>query len=224
MGMTTPAVCSALLLAVALAASGGENPAPIKLNAAWRYHLGQPEGDPAAVNYAVIRHGRWCHFHIPMRCLPPTLQVSPRTGGISAGIGVSFRRHRNGLAGRCFLEFRGVMQDTALWVNGAKVGEYAVSGYDSFDFDITSKMKAGRNVIAVMVDDRRNPQIPPDGQEADYLLFGGLYRDVFLHVTDQTHLTFPWEAKQAVNGSVPTFYTFAGLSHRLVRRWAARRL
>src|SRR4051794_37366688 len=36
-----------------------------------------------------------------------------------------------------FTEFRGAMQATKLWVNGEVAGSYAVSGFDSFSFDIT---------------------------------------------------------------------------------------
>ena len=71
------------------------------------------------------------------------------------------------------------------------------SAADSFDIDITPYVKKGKNVIAVRVDNRVNPDIPPDGKWLDYILFGGLYRDVFLHVTDPMHLTFPWEAHRA---------------------------
>jgi beta-galactosidase len=98
---------------------------------------------------------------------------------------------------KLFLEFQGAMQATTLWVNGAKVGEYTVSGYDSFDFDITRQVKAGTNVLTVKVDNTPNPNLPPDGGPIDYTLFGGLYRDVFLHVKDPVHLTFPWSSKQA---------------------------
>jgi len=65
---------------------------------------------------------------------------------------------------KLFLEFQGAMQTTTVWVNGQKAGNYAVSGYDSFDFDITPFIKEGRNVIAVYVNNRVNPNIPPDGK------------------------------------------------------------
>ena len=61
---------------------------------------------------------------------------------------------------KLFLEFQGAMRTTALWVNGRKVGDYAVSGYDSFDFDITPYIKTSKNLIAVRVDNRVNPDIP----------------------------------------------------------------
>lgn len=74
---------------------------------------------------------------------------------------------------------------------------YEVSGYDSFHFDITGLMSAGTNVIAVKVNNLTNMRTPPDGKDRDYILFGGLYRDVFLVVTDPAHIPFAWEARDA---------------------------
>jgi beta-galactosidase len=98
---------------------------------------------------------------------------------------------------KLFLEFQGAMQDTTVWVNGEEVGRYAVSGYDPFHFDISQAARAGTNVVAVRVDNRPNRELPPDGTSTDYILFGGLNRDVVLHVTDPVHITFAWEAREA---------------------------
>ena len=98
---------------------------------------------------------------------------------------------------RFFLEFRGAMGLTTVWINSKKVGENAVGGYDSFSFDITPFAHIGTNTVLVCVDNTSHREIPPDGVEHDYMLFGGLYRDVFLHVTDALHLTFPWESPHA---------------------------
>ena len=107
---------------------------------------------------------------------------------------------------KLYLEFQGAMEATTVWVNGKEVGEYAVSGFDSFHFDITSFVHEGANLLAVMVDNRIRGDSPPDGVETDYILFGGLYRDVFLDVVDHMHLTFPWEGANAgVRVTLPTF-------------------
>jgi beta-galactosidase len=162
----------------------------LNLNPVWRFHLGEPEGEPTAVSYD---DSKW-----DIVSLPHSHEIfSARLIGFQdRGRNVGWYRRElhvpSDWRGRkLFLEFQGAMQTTALWVNGRKVGDYAVSGYDSFDFDITPYVSEGTNVLAVKVDNRRNPDIPPDGVEADYILFGGLYRDVFLHVTDPVHLTFP---------------------------------
>lgn len=98
-----------------------------------------------------------------------------------------------------FLHFQGVMQSTELWVNGVKMGKYEVSGYDSFHFDVTDAWQSGENLIAVKVDNRLNETTPPDGKrmKKDFILFGGIYRDVELITTGKVYVTFPWEEKEA---------------------------
>ncbi|PWJ35001.1 glycoside hydrolase family 2 protein [Sediminitomix flava] len=95
---------------------------------------------------------------------------------------------------KVFLEFEGAHQHTKLWVNGTYVGEHKVSGYTPFHFDITDFVEKGqKNTIVLSVDNRYNPTIPPDGDRRDYLLFSGLYRDVYLVVKNPLHLTYDWE-------------------------------
>jgi beta-galactosidase len=192
-------VCLMVMGALAISAltsALAESRLQINLNPVWRFQLGEPAGEPFATNYD---DSKW-----DIVSLPHSLELFPASlaGFAEHGRSVGwYRRELQVPAGwqskKLFLEFQGAMQTTTVWVNGQKAGDYAVSGYDSFDFDITPYVKAGKNVIAVRVDDRVNPDIPPDGKWLDYILFGGLYRDVFLHVTDPMHLTFPWEAHEA---------------------------
>jgi len=101
------------------------------------------------------------------------------------------------LSGKVFLVFQGAMETTKLWVNGKPVGECLVGGYTSFHFDITSLLQQGKNRLAVRVDNTVQKDIPPDGAMCDFVLFGGLYRDVDLVFTGSPHVTFPWEGPQA---------------------------
>lgn len=96
---------------------------------------------------------------------------------------------------KVFLEFEGAHQVTKLWVNGTLVGEHAVGGYTPFHFDITDYVRFGKkpNEIILSVDNRRNPNIPPEGDRYDYIKWSGLYRDVYLVKTAPIHITFPWE-------------------------------
>jgi beta-galactosidase len=176
----------------------------INIDSVWRFQLGEPVGKPYAADYD---DSKWNIVSLPHS---HELFSANLTGFQEHGRNVGWYRRElqvptDWLGKKLFLEFQGAMQTTALWVNGQHVGDYAVSGYDSFDFDITPYIKTGKNVIAVEVDNRVNPEIPPDGKTIDYILFGGLYRDVFLHVTDPMHLTFPWEATNAgVRLTLPT--------------------
>lgn len=100
---------------------------------------------------------------------------------------------------KVFLEFEGVHQVTNLWVNGKHAGEHAIGGYTPFHFDISDYVNrdGSPNEILISADNRLHPNIPPDGNQYDYIKFSGLYRDVFLVITDELHITFPWEAQNA---------------------------
>ena len=83
---------------------------------------------------------------------------------------------------RVFLEFEGAMQVANIWVNGSPAGEH-VGGYTGFVFDVTDLVKPGReNLLAVRLDDTNSPDIPP-ANESNIAIYGGLYRDVWLHIT-----------------------------------------
>jgi len=83
---------------------------------------------------------------------------------------------------RLFVRFDGVMIAAEVFVNGTKVASHK-GGYVPSSVDITDHVTFGpraRNVMAVRVDSRERPDIPPYGGVADYLSFGGIYRDVWL--------------------------------------------
>jgi beta-galactosidase len=174
----------------------GESRQVININPAWRFWLGEPAGEPFRPEFD---DSQW-----DLVSLPHTMEVFPAdlAGFSERGRNLGWYRRTinvpaDWLRKKVFLHFQGAMQTTRLWINGTYVGEYAVSGYDSFHFEITPHLKPGPNLIAVRVDNTVNPDIPPDGQWMDFILFGGLYRDVNLVVTDPMYITFPWEARQA---------------------------
>ncbi len=97
--------------------------------------------------------------------------------------------------------FEGANQEKELYVNGQKVGSH-VGGYTRFSFDITAFLRFGeRNVFAVKVNNRYNKFIPP--LTADFTFFGGIYRDVFLIVTEQQHVSTTHYASDGVYLSTP---------------------
>lgn len=57
---------------------------------------------------------------------------------------------------RYFIEFDGVYMNTRVYINGKEVG-YRPYGYSSFEYDITPYLIAGRNVVAVRVDNSDQP-------------------------------------------------------------------
>jgi hypothetical protein len=86
---------------------------------------------------------------------------------------------------KVFLEFLGANMQAECFVNGTSVGVHQ-GGYTAFRFDITSLLIDGNNIIAVKVDNRASEEIAP--LSGDFSFFGGIYRKVFLVVTDSVHI------------------------------------
>jgi beta-galactosidase len=83
---------------------------------------------------------------------------------------------------RALLEFEGAMQVAKVWVNGREAGSHT-GGYTGFVLDVTDAVKPGpRNLVVLRVDDSNSPDIPP-ANETNIAIYGGLYRDVWLHIT-----------------------------------------
>lgn len=86
---------------------------------------------------------------------------------------------------RTLLHFEGVMLSCVIRVNGGYAGEHA-GGYTPFDIDISSHCTPGQSCeVLVTVDSRENQNIPPFGNVVDFLAFGGIYRDVELHIREK---------------------------------------
>jgi len=85
---------------------------------------------------------------------------------------------------RSYLEFDGAMLVSEVWVNGSSAGRHA-GGFARFRFDVSALLKPGRNIIAVRVDNARQPDVAPLG--GDYTMYGGLYRSVRLVTTGELH-------------------------------------
>jgi beta-galactosidase len=89
---------------------------------------------------------------------------------------------------RIFVDFEGVMTASTVWLNGERLGEYK-GGFTPFSFELTSHVDFDRdNVLAVEVDSSERPEIPPFGNEVDYLTFGGIYREVSLRIVSPSFL------------------------------------
>ncbi len=86
---------------------------------------------------------------------------------------------------RVFVDFEGVMIASTVYCNGMRLGKYR-GGYTPFSFELTDHLNAsGDNLLSVEVDSTERKDIPPFGNEVDYLTFGGIYREVALRVVPQ---------------------------------------
>jgi beta-galactosidase len=103
-----------------------------------------------------------------------------------------YRRHlrlpREARGRHVFVDFEGVMTASTVWLNGARLGEYK-GGYTPFSFDLTPHLQFDAdNVLTVEVDSTERADIPPFGNQIDYLTFGGIYREVALRIVPATFI------------------------------------
>ena len=105
---------------------------------------------------------------------------------------------------RVFIDFEGSMTATTVWINGVLLGEYR-GGFTPFSFELTSHLRAGGdNVLVAQVDSTERADIPPFGNEVDYLTFGGIYREVSLRIVPQTYIDNIFAQPQNVLSGSPS--------------------
>ena len=86
---------------------------------------------------------------------------------------------------RLFLQFDGAAHIATVYVNGRELAHHR-TGYTAFRVEITGAVQAGENLVAVKLDTTENPEVPPFGFVIDYLTYGGLYREVWLDVREES--------------------------------------
>ncbi|MBC8053426.1 MAG: glycoside hydrolase family 2 protein [Sphingobacteriaceae bacterium] len=100
------------------------------------------------------------------------------------------------LGKKVFLEFEGVRQAGDFYLNGKHIGLHE-NGAMAFGFDISDLVKSGENVIAVRIDNDwayREKAKDAKFQWSDKNFnanYGGLPKNVWLHVSDKLHQTLP---------------------------------
>ena len=86
---------------------------------------------------------------------------------------------------RLFLQFDGAGHIATVYINGQEIAEHR-GGYTAFRVEITDYVHTGENIVAVKLDTTENPEVPPFGFVIDYLTYGGLYREVWLDVRNES--------------------------------------
>jgi hypothetical protein len=83
---------------------------------------------------------------------------------------------------RVFLVFQGAMTDTRATLNGQAVGPTHQGGYYQFKYEVTSLLKFGKTnrLKADVAKHSANASVNNAERSADYWMYGGIYRPVFL--------------------------------------------
>ncbi|MGD8176412.1 glycoside hydrolase family 2 protein [Marinimicrobium sp. ARAG 43.8] len=88
---------------------------------------------------------------------------------------------------RYLLYFEGANMITDVYLNGDHIGQH-VGGYIGFEMDITDALKANQdNTLMVRVSNAYDPNLIPS-QKSDFVIHGGLTRDVWLKVVPEVYI------------------------------------
>lgn len=88
------------------------------------------------------------------------------------------------------LVFEGVMTDAEVKVNGKPAGEIHQGAFYAFKYDVTKLLKYGKeNLLEVTVSKHSSNQSVNEAErKADFWIFGGIFRPVWLEVLPQAHI------------------------------------
>jgi beta-galactosidase len=176
-------------------------------NGDWHFHRGDaagaeaPEFDDAAWRTLDVPHdwsiedlpavadeGKgaiWTEGTNPVRTGPFDLYASEgqiSTGWTVGGIGwyrKAFDKPLVPQGGRAELRFEGVYMNCDVWLNGVHLGNHPY-GYTEFAFDVTPHLKAGRNMVALKVNNT--------GRNSRWYSGSGIFRKVWLTVAGELRI------------------------------------
>jgi len=196
----------------------------INFNTGWKFYKGAISGDGAKEpNY---NDSSWYSVTVPHNPPIDLNNPDPARPTWSSGYsyeGVSwYRKHftidsfYQEQGRKVFIEFEAANTVTDVWINGTKLTTHE-GGYLPFTVDITNYLNFGatENVIAVKVDNTDNPDIPIGN--SGWFNWGGLYRDVWMHITDKLHVTDAVDANKVAGGGIFVTYPDVNTSQAHVK-------
>lgn len=90
---------------------------------------------------------------------------------------------------KIFIVFEGSMTDTEVKINGQLAGPVHQGSFYRFRYDISEKLKPGQNELEVKVDKwSSNHSVNRAERYADYWIFGGIFRPVYLEAVPESYI------------------------------------
>jgi len=172
------------------------------LNGTWKFRFHPNPGDvdpafsdtdygdenwdeiPVPSNWQLEGYGQpiYTNIRMPFEVNPPFVPEDNNETGLYRR---SFEVPESWSARRVFLHFGGVQSAFYLWVNGQEVG-YSQGSMTPAEFDITSYLVQGENILAVQVIRWSDASYMED---QDFWRLSGIFRDVYLYSTPNVHIS-----------------------------------
>jgi beta-galactosidase len=191
-----------LLLLLAIPFAGQAQRARYNFNRGWLLET----GDPADAAQTGFDDSSWKRVTLPHAWNEDSayrVSIHDQPTGIAW-----YRKHFTLTAApgnRVLIEFEGVRLAAEVYLNGHRLG-LSENGVIAFGFDLTPFLVAGDNVLAVRTDNRwdyreraTNATVQWNNQNF-YSNFGGINKNVWLHVTPAVHQTLPLYSSLGTTG------------------------
>jgi len=180
----TRGIAAVLVVSAFMTLPAGGQRQRLSMDPGWRFNLGdtpgaeQPRFDDSKWRRLDVPHD-WSIEGTPRQDAPG----GGRVGFFPTGVGwyrKSFRLPAGTERLNASLEFDGVYMNSDVWINGVHLGKRPF-GYASLAYDITPHMVRGVNVVAVRVDNSRQPN-------SRWYTGSGIYRHVWLTIANPLHV------------------------------------
>ncbi len=201
-----PTSLTPLAFALACALSGAAHAERLQydFNRDWKLHV----GDPKDAAQAAYDDQAWKPVTLP-RAWNENDAYARDIVDHSTGI-AWYRKHFQLQAlqpdQKVFVEFEGARQAAEVWVNGKRIGMHE-NGVNAFGFEIGAALLPGDNVIAVRTDNSWEYKEKASGQRYQWAdknfnaNYGGLPKNVRLHVTEALYQTLPLYSTLGTTGA-----------------------
>src|SRR5436190_5384164 len=200
--------CAALLSASTIAASyvsPTNNRAKYNFNSNWKVFI----GDPANAQDVRFDDSGWTNVTTPYAWNEDDAfrkDIKDLTTGI-AWYRKHFRVSADSAGRKVFLEFEGIRHGGEFYLNGKLIGRHE-NGVMAFGFDITDAVLPApqENVLAARIDNSWDYKEKATGSTYEwndrnfYANYGGINKNVFLHITDKLHQTLPLYSNLGTTG------------------------
>ncbi len=178
----------------------------INFNADWKFYRGELDIEKA-INYE-FDDNSWNNVHLPHA---PGMTPMRHPWPLENNQGINWYRKEFFLSAenkgrKVFFVFEGADQVADVWVNGYKLASHR-GAFTPFLVDATDVVRFGSktNLICVRADNFLNQDIPVYGS---WISYGGLYRDVYFHISDRLHVTNAVNANKIAGGGIFVTYPF----------------
>jgi hypothetical protein len=197
--------CAALLCAASVRAAPRGGRVKYNFDSGWKLLV----GDPAGAEAPGFDDSAWKEVTTP-HAWNEDDAFRKDIKDLSTGV-AWYRKHFTlpaGSAGmKVFLEFEGIRQAGEFYLNGRLVGRHE-NGITAFGFDVTDLLKPApqENVLAARIDNAWDYKEKATGTAFQwndrnfYANYGGINKNVFLHVTDKLHQTLPLYSNLGTTG------------------------